>query len=130
MKQSLMATVAVCLQLVVNSAALAQPKLPWAPTDRELLLLPAPCTGIFKGGPNAKAYEQWRPGLIGHVHYCAGLNFLNRAKFTINKTEKRFNLSSAIGEFNYVLQKSPPNTIGLQQVQAEKDVAERMLKLL
>ena len=124
-------TGAICLQLMACSAAWAQPKLPFAPTERELLLLPEGCRAILKGGPAAAtAAQQWLPGVEGKHHFCFGLNFMNRARFTMDKTEKRFNLQSAIGEFNYPLNNSQPNVSGLEEVRGLKGAAEKMLKLL
>ena len=122
---------AVCVYLVLSSAASAQPRLPHAPTDQEMLMLPEECQAMRKGGPAADAYAKrlQAQGITGISHYCAGLNFMNRAKFASrDKTEKRFNLQSAIGEFGYVLGHSAPNATGLPTIRAQKDLAETMLK--
>ena len=123
----------VCLQMVLCTAARAQPDLPHAPTERELLMLPEECQAIRKGGQPAGAYAKrlQDQGITGISHYCAGLNFINRAKFVSrDKIKKRFNLQSAIGEFSYVLGHSAPNATGLQTIQAQKELAEMMLKQL
>lgn len=117
----------VCIFLVLSSLAWAQPKLPFGPTDRERLMLPEECRG---DAAKMKYYEQQLPGLVGLNHYCYGMNFLNRARLSTDKTEKRFNLESAIGEFGYVFKHSAPNAQGLQQVQTQRDLAAAMLKAL
>jgi hypothetical protein len=119
--------------MVLFTDAWAQPKLPHAPTENELLMLPEECQATRKGGQPAEAYAKRLQvqGITGISHYCAGLNFINRAKFVSrNKTGKRFNLQSAIGEFDYVLGHSAPNATGLQTIQAQKELAEMMLKNL
>lgn len=122
---------AVCVYLAFYSVALAQPKLPFGPTAQEMLALPEECQGILGGDPAKKAYyEQLLPGLVGPNHYCWGLNFMNRARFSTDKIEKRFNLESAIGEFGYVLKHSAPNANGLSQIKAQQDLAVAMLKML
>lgn len=95
-------------------------------------MLPQECKIILRGTQEQKQlfYQQF-PDLIGPNHYCWGMNFLNRAKFSsLNKTEKIFNLQSAIGEFNYVLRHSKPNARGIQQIELQKRQAELQLQML
>lgn len=110
----------------------SQPRLPYSPSDQEMLMLPDECKIFIKGSPEKKnLLNKNLPGLVGPNHYCWGLNFMNRAKFSsLDNVEKRFNLQSAIGEFGYVLEHSDPNAKGLQQVKAAKGQAELMLKML
>lgn len=128
MKTTMIAAGVACLQMALASAAWAQPKLPFAPTESEILLLPEECRGILKGGAAAAPYYQQLPGLVGPNHYCFGLNFVNRAKFTLNKTDKRFYLQSAINEFDYPLKHSAPDAAGLQQIRALQAEAAMMLR--
>lgn len=95
-------------------------------------MLPEECKIFLRGSPAEKnRLNQKTPGLVGPNHYCVGLNFMNRARFSsLDKNEKRFNLQSAIGEFGYVLKHSAPGASGLQQVRAQRDQAELMLKML
>lgn len=97
-----------------------------------MLLLPEECKVHLRGTPEQKNTLNKRyPGLVGLNHYCWGLNFMNRAKlFSSDKSEKRFNLQSAIGEFDYVLKHSAANANGLQQIRMQKEQAEIMLKML
>ena len=98
-----------------------------------MLRLPEECQVIRKGGPAADTYAKrlQAQGIKGVSHYCAGLNFMNRAKSASrDKTEKRFNLQSAIGEFGYVLGHSVPSAPALQPIQAQTELAEVMLKRL
>lgn len=129
MNRNVFATGAVCLQLLASSVAWAQPKLPFSPTDQEILMLPEECKIKLKGGPPPANAQHLAGVWIDLHHYCFGLNFMNRASFTINKTDKRFNLQSAIQEFDYVLKHAPPNSSVLQPIKARRDMAEQMLKL-
>ena len=133
MNQIAIAACTSCLYLMLSGSALAQPRLPFAPTDQEMLRLPEECQAIRKGGPAADTYAKrlQAQGITGISHYCAGLNFMNRAKSaSLNKIERRFNLQSSIGEFDYVLGHSASNATGRQAIQALKEQAEMMLKHL
>ena len=132
MNQVVSAAGTACMYLALCGVALAQPRLPYNPTDQEALLLPVECQAIRKGGPTAQAYSNrlQSQGIIGISHYCAGLNFVNRSKLALNSVEKRFDLQSAIDEFDYVLGHSAPNAVGLQKIRAMKEEAEMLLKLL
>lgn len=110
------------------NVAFAQPKVQFAPTQNELAMLPEPCRVILKGGSFAAAYPDWHRGLARH-HYCFGLNFMNRAGFSLDKSEKKFNLQSAVGEFEYVIVHAPPSSPDLQEVKMRKSMAEQMLRL-
>lgn len=123
----------VALFLLLAAPAWSEPRQPFSPTDQELLLLPEECRILLKGSMEQRKliHQKFFPGLVGPNHYCWGLNFLNRARFSsMNKTEKRFNLQSAIGEFGYVLTHSPPKAYGLQQIKIQQEQAEMMLKLV
>ena len=98
-----------------------------------MLRLPEECQVIRKGGRAADDYAKrlQAQGITGISHYCAGMNFMNRAKSaSLNKIERRFNLQSSIGEFDYVLGHSASNATGRQAIQALKEQAEMMLKHL
>ena len=119
------------LTIAVVSPAAAQPRLPHTPMDKEILLLPEECKILLQGTQEQKkvVFTKNFPGFIGPNHYCLGLNFMNRAKFSsANKQEKQFNLQSAIGEFGYVLRHTPPTTPGLEQVKTQVQLARMMLK--
>lgn len=95
-------------------------------------MLPKECKVILKGTQEQKKlfYQQF-PGLVGPNHYCNGMNYLNRARFSsLNDNERRFNLQSAINEFSYVLTHSAPSARGFQQIEQQKQLAELQLKLL
>lgn len=61
-------------------------------------------------------------------HHCNGLNWMNRARSSINKKYRKFYLKSAINEFNYGLKKWLPNHPLRQEAQMNKMQAETMLK--
>jgi hypothetical protein len=132
MNKTSVAHLIIVLSTLAPLSAWAQPRLPHAPSDQEILMLPEECKIIFKGTQEQKKlfYQQF-PDLVGPNHYCNGMNYLNRARFSsLNKIEKRFNLQSAINEFDYVLRHSKSNAKGLQQIELQKQQAELQLKLL
>lgn len=121
-----------CVLFLLSANAWPQPRLPFAPTDQEMLMLPAECRIFMRGTTEQKNLLNKKvPGLVGPNHYCSGLNFMNRARFSsLNKEEKRFNLQSAIGEFGYVLTHSAPDATGIEQVKSQQRQAELLLKTL
>lgn len=121
----------VALILLLNLPAWSQPRLPWGPTDQEVTMLPEECRIHIKGtDEQRKLMMQQLPGLMGITHYCAGMNFMNRARFNSrDKSERRFNLTSAIGEFDYVLKHSAPDAKGLEMIRSQQAQARTMLKI-
>jgi len=131
MSQALRAWTLAVAVAALTDAAWSQPRLPHSPSDQEVALLPEECKILLRGTAEQKSafYRQF-PGLVGPNHFCWGMNFMNRAKFSsLNRTERRFNIQSAIGEFNYVLRHSAPDATGLDHVRRQKELAETMLKI-
>lgn len=125
--------------LLLGLASLAHPALallPHAPTEAELAKLPKGCQVKLGTGPqNAALWQSWSARVGNETwlhmhHYCGGLKFMNRARFTLDKAEKGFYLQSAIGEFNYVLKAWPANSPLMPEAQSQKTQAELMLKQL
>ncbi|MCZ2291214.1 MAG: hypothetical protein LC125_04645 [Burkholderiales bacterium] len=120
------------LGLALAAPAWSQPRLPFGPQAQELPLLPEECRIILMGtDEQRKSVHQTRfAGFVGPNHYCWGLNFMNRARFNSrDKTERRFNLQSAVGEFGYVLRHTPPGTPRLDEVRMQQQMAEMLLKM-
>jgi len=95
-------------------------------------MLSTECQLVLAGTQEQKKamHQQAFSGWVGPNHYCWGLNFMNRARFNSkDKTERRFNLQSAIGEFGYVLRHSPSNAPNLDQVKLQVQMAEMMLRM-
>lgn len=102
-----------CLLAVASMSALAVEG--FAPTDAEIAVLPPYCAKRLRGTmtPQEGAYYP-------HVHhYCFGLNFANRAQRARDKTARKFNLESARGEFNYVIQRLETTHWMYPQVQSD-----------
>lgn len=114
-------------------AVLAEPLLPFAPTAAELKSLPAACVTRLTGDDAMKdRWVQkigWNNFLHLH-HYCFGLNFINRAKFTIDKKNKRYYLDQAVGNFAYVLKNWPADSPLRPEAEAGMREAQSLLKLL
>lgn len=90
---------------------------PWEPSVAELRLLPPYCK-VKMGKRKTKAEITHWTQLLGedvyiHIHhYCAGLNFLNRANKTFSdKQKKAFNLKRATTNIQYMLNHAPANNI-------------------
>jgi hypothetical protein len=125
--------------MVVGLSALsadAKPPLPYQPSPAELAMLPEACQARlgpdYKKNPAIKSTWSSRYGM--HVwihihHYCHGLKFMNRAQFGQNAQHRSFYLRSAIGEFDYVLDKWPQGSQLIGEAQGKKAQAELLLKL-
>jgi len=95
-------------------------------------MLPEECRLVLSGTQEQKkaAHLRFFPTWVGPNHYCWGLNFMNRARFSSkDRIERRFNLQSAASEFSYVLKHSPPNAPNLDQVKIQTQMAEMMLRM-
>lgn len=82
------------------------------PTDTELKSLPAFCTWKLRGG---RAEINQGFALLGEqfknsIHYCAGLNFLNRYYRSPTSPGARSFLHFAIDEFTYMVEHLVPNS--------------------
>ena len=99
--------------------------------SREVALLPKYCihTLLFRphipGGNDPKQVEAWR-ALMGPTfetmhHYCFGLMKTNRALlYGLSRELRRFYLTDAIGEFDYVLQRAPNDFVLLPEILVKK----------
>lgn len=87
---------------------------------REMFLLPEYCkyTQDFRehvaGGNNPAEIQRWTaimgPTFIHMHHYCYGLQAINRASFLSPTPEdRRHNLGISVTEFDYVIERSPPD---------------------
>jgi hypothetical protein len=75
--------------------------------------LPKYCDARLRG--DAAARQMWSERLGSEVfvhmhHYCFGLHFLNKAKFTFDKRKRNEAVQRAVGEFDYVIKNWPATT--------------------
>src|SRR5574340_566471 len=87
----------------------------WAPTQIEMATLPAYCAVKFDEANHPESAEMWRStmgrGNFVHIHhYCAGLNFVNRARgMTSANKGRQGTLEGALRNFDYVLDHTQPD---------------------
>ena len=98
---------------------------------REVALLPKYCmyTQLFRlhvpGGGDNQQIEAWR-ALMGPTfedmhHYCFGLMKTNRATlYGLSREQRRFYLSDAVDEFDYVLQRAQKDFVLLPEILVKK----------
>jgi hypothetical protein len=113
--------------------ALPEDVLPLAVTDLELQLLPKACHARLRGDQAAQSLWKQRLGSDTFVHlhhFCFGLNFINRAKFSMVKYNKRYYLNQAVGEFAYVLKNWPANSPLRPEAEARAREVQLILKTL
>lgn len=98
---------------------------------REMFMLPEYCkyTQDFRanvpGGNNPAEIERWTnvmgPVYIHMHHYCYGLQAINRAAFLSPTREERVhNLGVSVNEFDYVIQRAPPDFGLLPEILTKK----------
>lgn len=119
---------------LIGSAA-AQAPIPGYPDNwdafdaREVALLPSYCkhTQVFRERVPGDADERERwiayfgPGYLHLHHYCWGLMKTNRGALLARSRESRvFYLSDAIGEYDYVIRRVPPDFVLLPEILTRK----------
>jgi tetratricopeptide (TPR) repeat protein len=123
-------------------AALAQ-QIPGYPSidsydAREVALLPkfCPYTLLFSekvpGGSDPEQKRRWQgvlgPTFITLHHYCWGLMKTNRAVLLARDAQTRtFYLGDAINEFDYVIERAPPDFVLLPEILTKK--GENLVRL-
>ena len=109
-----------------------------ATDPREVALLPRYCIyaqsfrGTVPGGSNQAEIRRWTsvmgPTFEHMHHYCWGLMKNNRANVLARTQQDRlFYLGDAIGEFDYVIQRAPPDFVLLPEILTKK--GENLLRL-
>lgn len=92
---------------LVCLGVLASPVHAFRPTDREMGTLPPYCAARFDSS-TSPAFRTWRQSMgqdFMHIHhYCAGLNFLNRAYARSPGKDRDGTLGAAVRNFDYVLE--------------------------
>jgi hypothetical protein len=106
--------------------ALAQqgPNLNIAPTPLEKQALPPGCQAKLDGTPAVQK------AFLHLHHYCFGLNSMNRARTAFDRRHRGFYLKTAIGEFDYVLDRLQPTDPLKPEVERAKFEAVQMQRLL
>jgi hypothetical protein len=123
---------AIALTLLMYPAQ-AQKVLPNAATPSEIAMLPDFCQAKF--GTNAELSQQWNqrmgPDKYVHLHhYCHGLRWTDRAKLTFDKQARRYYLTNAVNDFDYVIRNWPDGFYLKAEAKTRKSQAESMLRLL
>jgi hypothetical protein len=102
-------------------------------TVGDLAMLPEACTARLRGDEATKKMWGSRIGVNNFLHlhhYCFGMYFTNKAKFTLKSDEKAGYLQSARGEFEYVLRHWPTDSPYRPDAESRKKEVERMLTLI
>ncbi len=105
----------------------------WAPTQVEMATLPAYCAVKFDEAKHAESAEMWRStmgrGNFVHIHhYCAGLNFVNRARgMTSANKGRQGTLEGALRNFDYVLAHTQPDFYLRPEIMMNRGIALSMM---
>ncbi len=115
----------VCLMLAGPVAA-----DDWKPNPTEMATLPPYCAARFD--ERSEAFKTWRDSMGSdfiHVHhYCAGLNFLNRARGmgSFNKG-RQGTLEAALRNFDYMLAHTQPDFSLRPEILMNRGIALSMM---
>ena len=95
------------------------------PSVSDLPLLPPYCKAKLFDTADSPEYAKWEATLgagFEHTHhYCAGVNFVNRANKTFgNKSEQAQLLIQALNEFNYVIKHAPATYVLIPEIHVQK----------
>lgn len=119
------------LFLVLAWLALTQPvAADWAPSKVEMGALPPYCAARFD--EKSEAFKNWRATMGSdfiHIHhYCAGLNFLNRARGMASTGGRQDTLGAVVREFDYVLSHASPGFYMRPEIMMNRGIALSMMK--
>ncbi|WP_324780166.1 tetratricopeptide repeat protein [Thiobacillus sedimenti] len=122
-----------CL-LALSAMLLAIPpaSADWAPSQAEMAVLPAYCAAKFGESQHPEAAKVWRASMgsdFVHVHhYCAGLNFVNRASaMTSQNKDRRGTLEAAVRNFDYMLVHTHPDFYLRPEILMNRGIALSMM---
>jgi hypothetical protein len=131
----------VVLALAVPAYAAAPPGYPDSPyagDPREMAMVPRFCNytisfrNAVPGGGNPEEIKRWS-SVMGETfihmhHYCAGLIVTNRAiLLSRTRQDRTFYLNDSIVEFDYVIQRAPPDFFMLPEIFSKK--GENLIRL-
>lgn len=102
----------------------------WAPSKAEMATLPAYCAARFD--ERSAAFQTWKSTMGGdfiHVHhYCAGLNFVNRARGMASAKDRRGVLGAAVRNFDYILTHTQPDFYLRAEALMNRGIAMSMMQ--
>lgn len=105
------------MKRVLVACLLAGPLLagaaePFAPTAAELAMLPPFCADRLQKGSSgvgvASAEQLGRANYLHIHHYCFAVNFVNRARRTVDRKDRLYQLGLARSNYQYVVKATEP----------------------
>lgn len=102
----------------------------WKPSPAEMATLPSYCAARFD--EKSAAFKTWRDSMgsdFMHVHhYCAGLNFVNRARgMGSSSKDRRGTLEAALRNFDYMLAHTQPDFSLRPEILMNRGIALSMM---
>ncbi|MHB1094097.1 tetratricopeptide repeat protein [Thiobacillus sp.] len=102
----------------------------WKPSPAEMATLPSYCAARFD--EKSAAFKTWRDSMgsdFMHVHhYCAGLNFVNRARgMGSSNKDRRGTLEAALRNFDYMLAHTHPDFSLRPEILMNRGIALSMM---
>jgi len=102
----------------------------WKPSPAEMTMLPSYCAARFD--EHSEAFKTWRSSMgpdFMHVHhYCAALNFVNRARGMVSSDQNRQGtLGAALRDFDYTLSHIHPDFYLRPEILMNRGIALSMM---
>lgn len=125
------------MKRVLVACLLAGPLLagaaePFAPTPAELAMLPAFCADRLQKGSSGKgvasAEQLGRANYLHIHHYCFAVNFVNRARRTVARKDRLYELGRAKSNYEYVVKATEPRFWMRPQIYVELGKVHVQLK--
>lgn len=123
-------TIFACV-IAIAMLTIAQPSVAYPKTDKDFSLLPPYCKARFR--KTSEADQKAWAKKIGRIawnnihHYCAGLDYLNKARFASDKKKNIMFLNKAIGEFDYMQKRAGAKFILQPEIAVNKGRAHLQL---
>ena len=122
----------LCIVFLFFSLPAGGAELPWGPTPAEMALLPEYCQVRAIDNQGSPAFRAWMqalaPKFLGIHHYCAGVNYINRYLHLVNDPKRKYYLSRAVPEIDYVAKDMPPNFPIAGEVYMHRGLANKLMK--
>lgn len=116
---------------VLSTSAMGSAMLPFSPTPSEMALLPEFCRVRATDNQNSPEFQSWMqrigPKFLGIHHYCAGINYINRYQYRIADKHRKYYLSRAVPEIDYIAKEMPPEFPLASEIYLNRGIALKLM---
>ncbi len=116
---------------VFSASAIGSDMLPFSPTPSEMALLPEFCRVRATDNQHSPEFQSWMqrvgPKFLGIHHYCAGINYINRYQYRISDKHRKYYLSRAVPEIDYVAKDMPQGFPLASEIYLNRGIALKLM---